>query len=369
VRICFVSLSSIRYYAEVPGAHGGAEAQTKVLAEELAAQGHQVSVVLSGWDPALPRRSDLRLLNAYHPSDGIAGLRFLPRWRGLDRALEAADADVYFQMCAAAATGQTAWFCRRARRGFVFATASNTDVDPRAVRLGRRDRMLYRYGLKRADRIITQHQEQADRLKSGYGANSVPVALAAAPLGEPTDFEGPPSVLWLGSFRTLKRPDLCLDLAARFPDTRFVMVGGRFAREPEVFDKAETRARGMDNVDFLGSVTDIEPHIRNSWVLLNTSEVEGFPTTFLEAWSVGIPTVSFFDPAGIVAGNGLGWIADDLPGLERSLRHALTDAGERRSRGSAGWAYVEREHLPAAVANKVLALFESVVQGAPDEAR
>ena len=36
-------------------------------------------------------------------------------------------------------------------------------------------------------------------------------------------------------------------------------------------------------------------------MLLSTSDFEGFPNTFLEAWSVGLPIVSTFDPDTVFA--------------------------------------------------------------------
>src|SRR4029453_9741886 len=57
--------------------------------------------------------------------------RFLhPRWTSLSRALLRADADVYYQNCAEAATGQVAWWTRRHGRRFVYSVASDMHCDP-----------------------------------------------------------------------------------------------------------------------------------------------------------------------------------------------------------------------------------------------
>jgi glycosyltransferase involved in cell wall biosynthesis len=57
--------------------------------------------------------------------------------------------------------------------------------------------------------------------------------------------------------------------------------------------------------------------------LCSTSDHEGFPNTFLEAWSYGIPLITTFDPDQTVAEKGLGAVASDVPGLARSIRELL----------------------------------------------
>ncbi|MCB2141254.1 hypothetical protein KQH27_00940, partial [bacterium] len=55
---------------------------------------------------------------------------------------------------------------------------------------------------------------------------------------------------------------------------------------------------------------EVESILDSALVLLNTSELEGFPNTFLQAWRRGLPVISFFDPGGVVLKNRLGFIVD-----------------------------------------------------------
>ena len=370
MRIAFVSLPGLPYHVEgAPGAYGGAERQTAALAGSLRERGHEVSLVVAGYDEharSLPRRTDLPLLDAFDPRAGLPGVRFLaPRWTGLHRALAGFDPDVVFQMCAGAGTGQVAWFCRRRGKGFVFATASDTDVDPARLRLGPRARRFYEYGLRRADRIVTQHGRQARRLRETYGLDSIPIGLATD-LPDTVPPPGPrPRVAWLGTLRRVKRPDRWLDVAERFPEVAFVMGGGRAAGEAALFDAIRERAEALPNVTFLGPVDAVGDVLDGSWVLLNTSDVEGFPTTFLEAWSREIPVVSLFDPDDLTARHHLGWIAGDEAELERHLRAALDDGTARGEAGRRGRSYVLEHHAPAAVA----ASMETVLREAAEAAR
>ena len=62
-------------------------------------------------------------------------------------------------------------------------------------------------------------------------------------------------------------------------------------------------AARLPNVTMPGAVryTDSGALVRpRASIFLNTSSIEGFPNTFLQAWIRGVPVVSFFDPDGLI---------------------------------------------------------------------
>jgi glycosyltransferase involved in cell wall biosynthesis len=54
-------------------------------------------------------------------------------------------------------------------------------------------------------------------------------------------------------------------------------------------------------------------------VLLNTSEAEGFPNAYLQAWRSGTPVVSPVDPDGLILSQGLGRVAERPENLARAV--------------------------------------------------
>jgi glycosyltransferase involved in cell wall biosynthesis len=71
--------------------------------------------------------------------------------------------------------------------------------------------------------------------------------------------------------------------------------------------------------------------------VLCTSDYEGFPNTFLEAWSHGLPVVSSFDPDGLIESRALGATAVDAAGLAAAVRDLVASperwrVASRRSR-------------------------------------
>jgi glycosyltransferase involved in cell wall biosynthesis len=157
----------------------------------------------------------------------------------------------------------------------------------------------------------------------------------------------------------VKRPDWFLDLAEACPDLRFDLVGPsddqRYATQ--VLD----RARTIPNVRIHGAVARERVHdlYRSAACLCSTSLFEGFPNTFLEAWSQGLPIVSTFDPDGLIAGRGLGRVACDLPGLARELREVLSDLDWWTTASRAARRYYVENHTVEAA----MPLFERMLTG------
>jgi glycosyltransferase involved in cell wall biosynthesis len=104
-------------------------------------------------------------------------------------------------------------------------------------------------------------------------------------------------VLWVGTLRAGKRPELFLELAARLPHRRFVMVGGPDPKEAALFERMRREAARYANLEFTGflPLAQVETRFDGARVLVNTSRYEGMPNTFLQAWSRGVPTVATVD--------------------------------------------------------------------------
>lgn len=331
LELCFVA--HLAYGALTGGAAGhvgGVERQTSLMARWLAARGHRVSLVT--WDEGQPDASvvdGVRVLRACRRDAGIPGLRFLhPRWTSLNAALARADARLYYQNCGEAATGQVALWAGRHGRRFVFSVASDEDCEPRLRHLPLRERVLYRLGLRGAQRVVAQTRAQQARLREHFGVDA---AVLPMPCPGPSDAEyedrnlpeAPPRVLWIGRVCAVKRPHLLLDVARACPELGFDLVGpsdgSAYARQ------VLADASALGNLAVHGGVprAAVAGHYRRAAGLLCTSLYEGFPNTFLEAWSHGLPVVSSFDPDGVIAGHALGATAPDVPGLAAGLRELV----------------------------------------------
>lgn len=79
-------------------------------------------------------------------------------------------------------------------------------------------------------------------------------------------------------------------------------------------------------------------------VFVNTSETEGFPNTFLQAWIRGIPVVSFFDPDDVIRREGLGHAVASLDEMASAAHSLVTDSQQWLETSARCRAYMARRY-------------------------
>ena len=372
LRICIVGLDS---YGMLSGEGdlkyiGGESVQHVLLARAWRDLGHDVSMIVHDEGQG-PRRvvDGITALAAHTRKGGIPGLRFFhPRASGLVSALSAADADIYYQSPAGANTGITAWYCGMTGRRFIFRVASDTDCEKSHARIRfLRDRMLYDFGLRRANLIAAQTQYQARLLSENHGLDSRVINMMVEPPSRTTPERKDIDVLWVSNLRALKRPELALEIARQLPDVNFTLAGGPMPGGRTYFDDVAAAAARLPNVTMLGPVRYAETGalFDRARIFLNTSSIEGFPNTFLQAWIRAVPVVSFFDPDGLVKRMQLGRIASSLDDMREAIRGLLDVHTYRENIGQRAREFAMRE-FTGGVAARYIELLED---GLPESLR
>ena len=273
----------------------------------------------------------LRIVKAYKPEAGFPIIRFFSRWLALNFAMRKVDADVYYQRGAAAETGQVGLWCRYQRKKFVFGLASEMDCAAKSFLMTNfRERYLYLLGLKLADIVIAQTKQQQDLLELNHSKASHILRNSGA-MEEVSDSwpnRENREILWIGRISPEKRFEWLLDLAERCGYLKFVVVGaGNYQTdyERELLERADS----LDNVQLIGRVaySEISLYYKRCFMLCSTSPYEGFPNVYLEAWQMGIPVLAAYDPDGVIAARGLGWICSSVEEMASVLSDIEEDAG------------------------------------------
>jgi len=349
--VCIVGLGNLPVlapeYSDRPA--GGEELQHTLLARALARRGWRVSMVVADYgQPDGAAWDGVTTHKAYRPDEGIPVVRFLhPRWTKLQQALRRADADIYYTSCAGSHLAQIVLYARRHGRKVAFRVASDSDCDPQALLVRHwRDRQLYRWGVGRADLVLVQTLPQQRALARNFGLQSRVLGPVVEPAGRRAAFhERDIDALWVANMRALKRPQLFLDAAARTPDLTFHLVGAPAPREESVYEEARLRSASLPNVTFHGFVPQyrIGEYFERARVHVSTSDTDGFPNTFLQAWSRGTPVVTFLDPGRIVSSNGMGAAVSDPETLHAAIARLARDPAAWQSASTNGARYFDEQ--------------------------
>jgi glycosyltransferase involved in cell wall biosynthesis len=324
MKISLINDTIYRYASGDPSAVGGAERYMWLLTRAMAARGWSATIgVPSALEPG--ERAE------------IHGVRFVGLERShLVRAFSAFLAAERPDWChwfgADHLLGPLVAVAKLAGTRTVFSAQFDLDVHPRHA-LYRRPRLwpLYAAGLAGSSRIFLQHQRQLAELPARWRPKSTTVPGIVEPAADFVPHgDRRPYVSWVGVLRQPKRPDLLIEIARRLPSIEFVVCGGVSAHRspPGYGDMMRKTLETVPNIRYLGHVApdraiDV---IARSALLLSTSEREGFPSVFLEAWAHGTPVVSLgVDPDGCIAtrrlgvvSNGVGAAADDITALVAS---------------------------------------------------
>ncbi len=330
MKICFVALTlySVLDSDSEGGLIGGAEVQQAIIARGLRRKGHEITVITLDHGKEQKENIDgLRIIKTFNPNDGLPGLRFLfPRLIRIWRALADAKADLYYTRAAGFLPAIIAFYAKVFGAKFVYAGAHDTDFMPGKELLSlTRDRILYQKGLRAAHAVIVQSRQQKDLLKQHYKREGhfIPNFFDQKPKLLSVDQRN--YILWVASIREIKRPMIFVALAKSLPQFNFMMIGGKSPGQTILNNELENAVASLSNLTFLGyqPLQATESYFDQSRLFVNTSQYEGFPNTFLQAWRRGIPVITFFDPDGVVKSERLGKVVETESQLRTTVYNLL----------------------------------------------
>lgn len=352
------------------GQIGGEAVQHLLLARAWRDLGLDVSIIVrQHGQPRVTEVDGIRVIAACPPGIGIPGIRFLQRTGGIVRAMKAIDADVYYQSPSGVLTGVAAWFAQRYGKRSIVRIASDLGCIRGKQLMGNRSfRAFYEYGLRNASLIAAQTQHQRELLQRNYGLESAVINMLVEIPRLERERKRDIDVLWVGNLRPVKRPELLLELARRLPQFNFAVAGGPLPYQQDYFDRIGNEARTLRNVSMLGRVdyADVGTLFERARIHVNTSSVEGFPNTFLQAWARCLPVVSFFDPDGLIERRDLGRKCSEIGDMADSIEALLGNPAQCSDIGERARAFVTREFSSERIAASYLELVGSPIGSVED---
>lgn len=315
---------------------GGAEFQQAIIARALRDRGWRVAFITEKIDARKPFEiAGIRVFPAMDYQSGNPYVRRILRpplelWKWMRKV----NASIYYQRNPGALSAFIGIFCRVAGKQFVLAGANDANFD-RTNELNVNsilDVIEIKMGIKLAHKIILQNHRQKRLLKKYYRRNGSVFHNVYEPpksIGNSADLSDNfqnRKLLWAGRIAPQKRPDLCMRLARLLPDYQIIMIGSR-THHHALAKKICHDAKKTKNIKYLGHLPlpEVEDLFNSSQGLVNTSFVEGFPNTFLQAWSRGLPVFSFVDPDHLITDHNLGAAVSNLDDMAAAISKRLSD--------------------------------------------
>ncbi len=338
---------------------GGAELQMALLANALASHGIYVVVIDREARSSFQYQRNIWIEALPNWDRGIRGLRFFThRIPNLIRCLRSANASVYYVRGCTYLFFLPLYVARRLRAKFVMALSHDSEL----WTFHERYKIFYRknanlwdwistiipnelaYAIipRSSNLILVQHRSQQELAdKCGFKSMLFP-NIVNSDISQVERKRERRNVLIVGAITSRKSLHLLVPVIKKLNSTTFEFIGApgdtkgiRIQKELQLCPNVVLHGR-LNRKQTLDKVAGAK-------VLLNTSQMEGFPNAFLEAWALGTPVISLFvDPGDVIKTHRLGYVCDgDISLLENLIANDKYDVKEDDLRR-----YVEKHHSP-----------------------
>jgi len=324
---------------------GGAELQLTMIAKKLA-QDFDISFIVYDHGQISPEKiNGIEIFKSFSIED-FPKRKYFKIIYSTFKSLKKANADIYITRSGRVFPSIVAFYCYLTRKKFIYSFASDMDLD--LDDFGNIELILFKFLLYSADLITTSDKFQNKQLKEVFGKDSIIINNAYVLKSKIPEKNGILTVLWVSTLRKdWKNPELYLELAKKFPDIKFIMIGGPDPEDPEFYAEINNKTSEIPNLDFIGFVPfkEVDNYYSEASIIVNTSNVEGFPHTFLQAWERQTPVLSLnIDPDGIICNYNLGIHSKTFEKMIKDLKRLIDDKNLRYEMGENGRRYVEQRH-------------------------
>lgn len=339
------------------GIMGGAQYQVKCIVEELVRQNKYEIYVISRHSNNEYEPSGYKLVLLNYPFSQVRGVhRHLIERIVIPKKLEEIKPDIIYQRVGCSQTGIATHYAIHNRCRMIWHVSSDFDI--KAPKLGfsrwifekKIDRLYLNYGIRNADRIITQSKNQSTLLRQLFNRSNTRLVRNFHPYpSEDIQKNSRVKVVWVANLKDVKQPEVYIRLSkdlSDLPNTDFVMIGA-------IQGNAKKRNRYLKliseskKLNYLGELPQehVNRVLSESHILINTSLTEGFPNTFIQAWMRRVPVISLkVDPDRCISRNKLGFVSGNYGQLLKDVSMLSQSSEFRNTLGRAVQKYAYEMH-------------------------
>ncbi len=168
---------------------------------------------------------------------------------------------------------------------------------------------VFRYGVQHAHIILAQNNFQKDTIFSVFKKSSI---INYSSTHIPCyNLKRENIILFIATMKDFKRPHLFCEIAGEYSKSsyNFKIIGKNFIDSKKSITLLENMK--LNNVEYLGQLEleEVRQYLDKSKLLINTSSAEGFPNTFVQAFSHGVPVITLgVNPDNLIDNYNLGFV-------------------------------------------------------------
>lgn len=292
MKVCFIMPKAYGlFYPSYHTNFGGAEVQMYLISKELAKnKTYDISFIVADYNQQISIKDGVKIYPSLNFKENI-----LKKIYSFYKVFRAINANVYVQMTLTYYSWLIALYCKIFRKEFIFLVAHDKDIDGSILEV--KNSILNKICtsvFSISTKVISQNQFQNQALLNKNIRNTIlPSSLEAIE----SSHKEKKYHLWIARAEIWKNPNIFLKLASELPNQKFVMVCPPTFEKNEVFYHIiKQDASEIKNLTFIDSYIpyhEMSNVFEKAISFINTSDEEGFPTTFLHATQHGVPIISY----------------------------------------------------------------------------
>ncbi|MEE9376875.1 MAG: glycosyltransferase [Candidatus Lokiarchaeia archaeon] len=267
--------------------------------------------------------------------------------------LEEVQPDIIYQRAGSAYTGICAWYAKNKNIPMVWHISHDMDVNPKiGVKksvINRLEKFFIKYGIHNSRNIIAQTNNQAILLDKNYKIKTNNIIRNFHPIpNKNINKENKIKIVWVANFKPMKQPELFVRLAKELDNeinVNFTMIGR--CNNKSRYNKLISSINTIESLDYVGvkSQEQVNNIFLESHLLINTSKLEGFSNTFIQAWMREVPVITItVDPDDIIKKNNIGICAGSYEKLKDTVVDLISSPERISQMGKQGKHYAYNNH-------------------------
>jgi len=353
-KICFVIPRT--YYLFYPETRknntvpGGAQMQMYLLSTATAEdKNFDVRFLLADLgQPDFEIRQNVKLHKSFKLTDNI-----FKRIRKLFKTLKKINADVYIFRSADAGVATAVFFVKKILKKQVFyMLASDVETSKKVQKKysGFLTTFMMQYAYNKADIISSQTRQQAILFEKNRNRKPDIIIKNIYLTGKTKNINHTEkkTILWVGRLTQVKKPELFLKLAEKYPEQKFVMIAPPGVNKKDYGNMIYEKASRIKNLQIINYVkpNEIFNYYKAAKIYVITSEFEGFPNTMAEAVQAECAVLTYaVNPDNILNEHNFGFCAENNIEKFYSGFEKLTENSElRKELGINGKKYIKEYH-------------------------